>query len=99
VRIVHTPVKLSYRDASGSYSSSLAGSAGAAVSTTSDLNAFLTALRDGELVRARTLKAMERSVGRGQNRFGLGLMPIQVPRGGLYAGSPKVTLWGHGGEI
>ena len=99
VRTVHGPVKLSYRDASGSYSFSLAGSAGAAVSTTSDLNTFLTALRDGKLVRARTLKAMERSIGSGQNRFGLGLMPIQVPRDGLYPGSPRVTLWGHGGEI
>jgi D-alanyl-D-alanine carboxypeptidase len=99
VRTVHKPVELSYRDASGSYSFSLAGSAGAAVSTTSDLNAFLTALRDGKLVRIRTLKAMQRSVGRGQNRFGLGLMPIGVPRSGLYRGSPRVTLWGHGGEI
>lgn len=99
VRTVHQPVKLSYRDASGSYNFSLAGSAGAAVSTTSDLNTFLTALRDGKLVRARTLKAMERSVGSGSTRFGLGLMPIQVPRGGLYSGSPRVTLWGHGGEI
>jgi hypothetical protein len=99
VRTVHQPVKLSYRDASGSYNFSLAGSAGAAVSTTSDLNTFLTALRDGKLVRARTLKAMEQSVGSGSNRFGLGLMPIQVPRGGLYSGSPRVTLWGHGGEI
>jgi D-alanyl-D-alanine carboxypeptidase len=99
VRIVDTPVKLSYRDAAGSYSFSLAGSAGAAVSTTADLNAFLSALRDGKLVRKRTLRAMQRSVGRGSNRFGLGLMPIGVPRGGLYRGSPKLTLWGHAGEI
>jgi D-alanyl-D-alanine carboxypeptidase len=99
VRVVRKPVKLSYREASGSYSFSLAGSAGAAASTTSDLNEFLTALRDGTLIRAGTLKTMERSVGRGPNRFGLGLMPIQVPRGGLYTGSPRLTLWGHAGEI
>jgi CubicO group peptidase (beta-lactamase class C family) len=99
VRIVDTPVDLRYRDAAGSYSFSLAGSAGAAVSTTADLNAFLSALRTGRLVRPRTLRAMQRSIGRGSNRFGLGLMPIQVPRGGLYRGSPKLTLWGHAGEI
>jgi CubicO group peptidase (beta-lactamase class C family) len=99
VRVVRKPVKLSYREASGSYSFSLAGSAGAAASTTSDLNGFLTALREGAIIRASTLKTMERAVGSGQNRFGLGLMPIQVPQSGLYTGSPKLTLWGHAGEI
>jgi hypothetical protein len=69
------------------------------VSTEEDLVRFWRALTAGRLLSHDTLARMESFVGPKGNRFGLGLIPIRVPAGGLYSNSPPLLLWGHAGEI
>ncbi|MFE3739955.1 serine hydrolase domain-containing protein [Streptomyces sp. NPDC059096] len=73
-----------------------AWAAGAMVSTNEELNTFLVALLDGELLEPAQLDAMRTTVpatghpGAGA-RYGLGLKSQPLSNGGVY--------WGHGGDI
>lgn len=74
---------------------SVAGAAGAMVSTGADLNRFFTALLNGELLAPAQLAEMKQTVpvpGAGESLdYGLGLM-----RSSLSCGKDS---WGHGGDI
>ncbi|GAA1558985.1 serine hydrolase domain-containing protein [Kribbella sancticallisti] len=76
---------------------SMAWSAGALVSTPSDLNRFLSALVRGKLLRPQELKEMQTTVDApgfdsvGGSRYGLGLATFNLSCGGF--------AWSHGGNI
>ncbi|MCU1641294.1 MAG: hypothetical protein JWN03_1569 [Nocardia sp.] len=74
---------------------SWAGSAGAMVSTGSEVNRFFTALLTGKLVQPAQLAEMQRDPKPLTNRegidYGLGLARLSVPCG--------KQVWGHGGSI
>ncbi|MGW5861078.1 serine hydrolase domain-containing protein [Streptomyces sp. NPDC055239] len=74
---------------------SAAGSAGAMISESGDLNRFYSALLGGKLLPAEQLKEMKTTVpvsGAGLiTDYGLGLMKFSPSCG--------VTVWGHGGNI
>ena len=73
---------------------SIAGAAGALVSTGRDLDAFYTALFGGRLLPAAQLAQMKRTVpvpGEPGTDYGLGLFHRTLPDGTRY--------WGHGGDI
>ena len=78
------------RDRSRIENASLAWAAGALVTTTADLDTFLRALFEGELIPpdllAEMLDGQER--GDGYGRYGLGVMQVDTQLG---------TLWGHEG--
>ncbi|MFJ2738385.1 serine hydrolase domain-containing protein [Streptomyces sp. NPDC087440] len=81
------------------YDMSWAGTAGALVSTTSDLNDFYRQLLRGELIGAAQLREMKKTVpghepGPGEElvlRYGLGLYTLKLPDGAWY--------WGHDGAV
>ncbi|MFF0746907.1 serine hydrolase domain-containing protein [Streptomyces sp. NPDC004111] len=81
------------------YDMSWAGTAGAMVSTTDDLNNFYRQLLSGKLLGAAELREMKRTVPayepepgqEAQMRYGLGLYTLQMPSGGWY--------WGHDGGV
>ncbi|QWB25753.1 MULTISPECIES: serine hydrolase [Streptomyces] len=76
-----------------------AGTAGALVSTSRDLDRFFTALLTGELLPPRELAAMRTTVPSNEEhqrftpglRYGLGLMRQPLPCGG--------SRWGHHGDL
>ncbi|MEU4490314.1 serine hydrolase domain-containing protein [Streptomyces purpurascens] len=76
-----------------------AGTAGALVSTSRDLDRFFTALLTGRLLPPRELAAMRRTVPGNEEhqrftpglRYGLGLMRQPLPCGG--------SRWGHHGDL
>lgn len=75
---------------------SFAWSAGALVSTPSELNTFMIKLLNGELVSAESLAAMQASVPAGDElrpeaAYGLGLQSHRLSCGGI--------AWGHGGDV
>ncbi|MFE5617049.1 serine hydrolase domain-containing protein [Streptomyces sp. NPDC056524] len=78
---------------------SWAGTAGALVSTTSDLNDFYRALLGGRLLGAAELRAMKTTVPAYETppgeeprmRYGLGIYTLQMRSGGWY--------WGHDGGV
>ena len=73
---------------------SIAGAAGALVSTGRDLDTFYTALLGGRLLRPAQLAQMQRTVpvpGETGTDYGLGLFHRTLPDGTRY--------WGHGGDI
>lgn len=74
---------------------SLAGSAGAMISSSGDLNRFYSALLGGKLLPDEQLKAMKTTVPVGGGApfagYGLGLMKSELSCGG--------AVWGHGGGI
>jgi D-alanyl-D-alanine carboxypeptidase len=78
------------------YDMSWAGTAGALVSTTDDLNRFYRLLLTGRLLPASMLREMQTTVpvydaqGNVQLRYGLGLYQIDSPCG---------PLWGHDGAV
>ncbi|MEV1049083.1 serine hydrolase domain-containing protein [Streptomyces sp. NPDC049916] len=70
------------------------GAAGQMISTPSDLAAFARALLDGELLPARELAEMRKTVDAPLMpgwKYGLGVFSIPLSCGGVY--------WGHGGDI
>ncbi len=75
---------------------SMAWAAGQLIGTPSDLNRFLTALLDGELLRPEQLKQMQTTVEapdfsvRGNARYGLGLASVTLSCGRI--------AWSHGGD-
>lgn len=81
------------------YDMSWAGTAGAMVSTTNDLNDFYRKLLGGKLLGAAELREMKTTVPAyepepGQEvgmRYGLGLYTVKLPSGGWY--------WGHDGGV
>ncbi|MFI1676173.1 serine hydrolase domain-containing protein [Streptomyces sp. NPDC020607] len=81
------------------YDMSWAGTAGAMVSTTTDLNDFYRRLLTGKLLGAAELREMKTTVPAyepepGQEvalRYGLGLYTLKMPSGGWY--------WGHDGGV
>ncbi|MEU1126701.1 serine hydrolase domain-containing protein [Streptomyces sp. NPDC005899] len=81
------------------YDMSWAGTAGAMVSTMSDLNDFYRLLLSGKLLGAAELREMKTTVpayepAPGQEvamRYGLGLYTLKMPGGGWY--------WGHDGGV
>ncbi|MFE9825355.1 serine hydrolase domain-containing protein [Streptomyces sp. NPDC005791] len=81
------------------YDMSWAGTAGAMVSTMSDLNDFYRRLLGGKLLGAAELREMKTTVpayepAPGQEvamRYGLGLYTLKMPSGGWY--------WGHDGGV
>ncbi|MFF9686834.1 serine hydrolase domain-containing protein [Streptomyces sp. NPDC014623] len=81
------------------YDMSWAGTAGAMVSTMSDLNDFYRLLLSGKLLGAAELREMKTTVpayepAPGQEvamRYGLGLYTLKMPSGGWY--------WGHDGGV
>ncbi|WP_251050673.1 MULTISPECIES: serine hydrolase [unclassified Microbacterium] len=75
---------------------SFAWSAGAMVSTPSELNVFMGALLDGELLDDEMLAVMQTAVPAGDElwpgaAYGLGLQSYPLSCGGV--------AWGHGGDI
>lgn len=75
---------------------SFAWSAGALVSTPHELNVFMKALLDGELLNEETLAEMQTTVPAGDELwpgagYGLGLQSYPLSCGGV--------AWGHGGDI
>ncbi|WP_285028433.1 serine hydrolase domain-containing protein [Plantibacter sp. ME-Dv--P-122b] len=75
---------------------SFAWSAGALVSTPHELNVFMKALLDGELLEKETLAEMQTTVPAGDELwpgagYGLGLQSYPLSCGGV--------AWGHGGDI
>ena len=76
-----------------------AGTAGALVSTSGDLDRFFTALLTGRLLPPRELAAMRTTVPGNEEhqqftpglRYGLGLMEQPLPCGG--------SRWGHHGDL
>ena len=81
------------------YDMSWAGTAGAMVSTPSDLATFYRLLLGGKLLGAAQLKEMKTTVPayetepgeEARMRYGLGLYTLQLPSGGWY--------WGHDGAV
>lgn len=73
---------------------STAGAAGEAVSTLGDLNTFLRALLDGQLLPARQLRRMQ-DTSQSDGTYGMGLAPVRLSCGQ----GRTVTLWGHNGRI
>ncbi|GHE89834.1 D-alanyl-D-alanine carboxypeptidase [Streptomyces longispororuber] len=78
------------------FNPSLAGASGEVISSAADLNRFYTALLRGALLPDEQLAAMKKTVpATGEeaagNRYGLGLMRLELPCG--------TVLWGHGGRI
>ncbi|MFJ8945049.1 serine hydrolase domain-containing protein [Streptomyces sp. NPDC102395] len=81
------------------YDMSWAGTAGAMVSTTNDLNDFYRRLLSGKLLGEAELREMKTTVpayepDEGQEvmmRYGLGLYTLKMPSGGWY--------WGHDGGV
>ncbi|MET0354009.1 serine hydrolase domain-containing protein [Plantibacter sp. lyk4-40-MEA-4] len=76
--------------------SSFAWSAGAMVSTPHELNVFMQALLDGELLNEESLAEMQTTVPAGDElwpeaTYGLGLQSYPLSCGGV--------AWGHGGDI
>lgn len=76
--------------------SSFAWSAGAMVSTPRELNVFMQALLDGELLNEESLAEMQTTVPAGDElwpeaTYGLGLQSYPLSCGGV--------AWGHGGDI
>lgn len=76
--------------------SSFAWSAGAMVSTPHELNVFMQALLDGELLNEEALAEMQTTVPAGDElwpeaTYGLGLQSYPLSCGGV--------AWGHGGDI
>ncbi|MGW2250545.1 serine hydrolase domain-containing protein [Kitasatospora sp. NPDC001660] len=70
---------------------SMAGSAGAGISTTADLTKFIGALLDGRLLPPAELAAMQQTTTHGGGRsYGLALLRMDTPCG---------TFWGHDGGI
>jgi D-alanyl-D-alanine carboxypeptidase len=75
---------------------SMSFSAGALVSTPSDVNRFFTALLNGKLLRAQELKEMQKTVDApgfglaGDARYGLGIATLTLSCGGV--------AWQHGGN-
>ncbi|MER7844077.1 serine hydrolase domain-containing protein [Kitasatospora sp. NPDC096077] len=70
---------------------SMAGSAGAGISTTADLTTFIGALLGGRLLPPAELVEMQRTTDIGGGRaYGLGLQRVDTPCG---------TFWGHAGGI
>lgn len=91
----HAEVPGEFRDISA-LDTSFAWSAGAMVSTPSELNVFMTALLSGELVSASALETMQTTVPAGdelwpEGEYGLGLQRYPLSCGGF--------AWGHGGDI
>ncbi|MDT9686850.1 serine hydrolase domain-containing protein [Streptomyces sp. P9(2023)] len=78
---------------------SWAGTAGALVSTTSDLNDFYRQLLSGRLLGAAQLREMKTTVPAYETepgeeplmRYGLGIYTLKMPNGGWY--------WGHDGAV
>src|SRR5690606_40530231 len=71
---------------------SLDWAAGEMISTTADLDRFFDALLGAELISARSLAQMQKTVPIGLGfEYGLGLERFDLPCGG--------TLWGHGGQL
>ncbi|HXH34477.1 MAG TPA: serine hydrolase domain-containing protein [Plantibacter sp.] len=75
---------------------SFAWSAGALVSTPHEMNVFMKALLDGELLNAQSLAEMQTTVPAGDElwpeaSYGLGLQSYPLSCGGV--------AWGHGGDI
>ncbi|MGH4031335.1 serine hydrolase domain-containing protein [Actinomycetota bacterium Odt1-20B] len=73
---------------------SAAGSAGAMISDSGDLNRFYSALLGGKLLPAEQLKEMKTTVpvsGAPFSGYGLGLMKFDLSCG--------TSVWGHGGNI
>ncbi|MFF8279764.1 serine hydrolase domain-containing protein [Streptomyces lateritius] len=81
------------------YDMSWAGTAGALVSTTSDLNDFYRTLLSGRLLGPAELRAMKTTVPAHETRpgeepvmrYGLGIYTLRMPSGGWY--------WGHDGAV
>ncbi|MER7518409.1 serine hydrolase domain-containing protein [Streptomyces sp. NPDC126499] len=81
------------------YDMSWAGTAGALVSTTNDLNVFYRKLLGGRLLGPAALRAMKTTVPAYETapgeeaamRYGLGLYTLRMPSGGWY--------WGHDGAV
>ncbi|MEU9700737.1 serine hydrolase domain-containing protein [Streptomyces sp. NPDC047981] len=81
------------------YDMSWAGTAGALVSTTSDLNDFYRKLLGGRLLGAAQLREMKTTVPAYETapgeealmRYGLGIYTLRMPSGGWY--------WGHDGAV
>ncbi|NYH76951.1 D-alanyl-D-alanine carboxypeptidase [Actinopolyspora biskrensis] len=76
------------------YNMTWARSAGALISTPSDLNRFYRALFRGKLLAEESLAEMRRTVpvpGSPAMRYGLGLMRLDA--------GPCGTLWGHDGKV
>ncbi|WP_019630404.1 serine hydrolase domain-containing protein [Actinomadura atramentaria] len=76
------------------FNPSVAGAAGAMISSGADVDRFLGALVDGRLLRPAQLREMMRTRPTGDSggrAYGLGLESRPLPCGGLY--------WGHGGDI
>ncbi|MEV7602032.1 serine hydrolase domain-containing protein [Kitasatospora sp. NPDC089797] len=70
---------------------SMAGSAGAGISTTADLTTFIAALLGGRLLPPAELAEMQRTTATGGGQaYGLGLQRVDTPCG---------TFWGHAGGI
>ncbi|MEV1178862.1 serine hydrolase domain-containing protein [Nonomuraea sp. NPDC049784] len=70
---------------------SLDWAAGEMISTTDDLERFMSALLDGKLISEPSLKAMRTTVETGAGfGYGLGLQAYTLPCG---------TVWGHSGEL
>ncbi|MFF3291278.1 serine hydrolase domain-containing protein [Streptomyces sp. NPDC003023] len=71
------------------------GAAGQIIARPSDVNRFLTALMDGELLKPRQLKEMRTTVpAKGLPdgwRYGLGIVEMPLSCGGV--------AWGHGGDF
>lgn len=83
-------------DATGSFEPSVFSSAGAMLSTESDLTTFYQALIDGKVVSAASLALMEQTVSMGSFAppgydYGLGLISHALTCGG--------TAWGHAGNV
>lgn len=75
---------------------SFAWAAGSMVSTPSELNTFMQALLNGDLLSQASVAEMQQSVPAGDElwpeaTYGLGLQSHPVPDGGI--------AWGHGGDI
>jgi D-alanyl-D-alanine carboxypeptidase len=70
---------------------SLDWAAGEMISTTADLERFMSALLGGKLTSAASLRAMRTTVETGAGfAYGLGLQAYKLPCG---------TVWGHSGEL
>ncbi|MFE6870400.1 serine hydrolase domain-containing protein [Kitasatospora sp. NPDC057692] len=69
---------------------SMAGASGAGISTTADLNTFITALIGGRLLPRPQLAAMMAATPQSEGRYGLGLERATTDCG---------VLWGHTGGI
>ncbi|SFP39455.1 D-alanyl-D-alanine carboxypeptidase [Amycolatopsis arida] len=70
---------------------SIAGAAGALVSTGPDLTRFVRALVSGKVLRPDLLAEMRSTVPAGGGAYGLGIREYSLPCGGV--------AWGHGGNM